>query len=296
MGARAVHVALIRPVTLYVSHVPRRALSSAPERSGKANREKKMLFTRRRTLQVGLAGIAATTILPYAAMAQSGMGDAYEVEGGEIRISPVSHASFVMTVPGMTIYSDPVGAADLYAAFPRPDLILVTHEHGDHFNAETLAALAGDDTKIVVNPAVFEKLPDALKAKATALANGENALIADVAIDAIPAYNTTEDRKKYHPQGRDNGYVLTIGDRRVYIAGDTEDIPEMRELTDIFIAFVPMNLPFTMDVTQAASAVAAFKPAFVYPYHFKGQDPKEFEAKVTSSGAETKVVHGAWYG
>lgn len=257
-----------------------------------------MSLTRRSTLKLGLAGLAgigATTIMPYAARAQQGGGDSYEVEGGEVVIFPVAHASFVMTVPGMVIYNDPVGGASAYEGHPAPDLILITHEHGDHYDVETLTALAGEETRLVTNPAVFDMLPEDLKAKATSIGNGENTSVGDIEIEAIPAYNTTEGRLQYHPKGRDNGYVLTVGGRRIYIAGDTEDIPEMRALSDIHIAFVPMNLPFTMDVDQASSAVAEFKPAFVYPYHYRDSDPELFATKLAEAGAETKVVMGPWY-
>jgi len=253
-----------------------------------------MDFSRRDTLQLGLAGAATfglTTIMPFTARAQ-GRGDTYKAGSGEITVHPVSHASFVMTVPGLTIYNDPVGGKAAYDGQPAAQLILVTHEHQDHFDVPTLEALAGPDTKLVVNPAVMEMLPDALKAKATSIGNGANTAIGDIKIDAVPAYNTTEDRLKFHPKGRDNGYVLTVDGKKIYIAGDTEDIPEMRALTDIFIAFVPMNLPYTMDETQAASAVAEFKPEYVYPYHYKGSDPKVFETKVAGAA---KVVMGAWY-
>lgn len=261
-----------------------------------------MRLTRRDTLHLGMIGIAglgattlgATTVMPFAARAQ-GAADSYEVEGGEIVVRPINHASFVMNTPGLVIYNDPVGGAALYEGNEPPGLVLITHEHQDHFDPDTLNAIVGDTTKLVVNPAVMEKLPEPLKAKATALGNGDTTTVATVKIDAVPAYNTTEDRKKYHPQGRDNGYVLTVGGVRVYIAGDTEDIPEMRALTDIGIAFVPMNLPFTMDVDQASSAVAAFMPTVVYPYHYKGSDPKAFEEKVKAASVEIKVVQGAWY-
>ena len=134
-------------------------------------------------------------------------------------------------------------------------------------------------------------------AKATAIGNGESAEFNGVAIDAIPAYNTTEGRTNFHPQGRDNGYVLSFDGFRVYISGDTEDIPEMRALENIDLAFLCMNLPFTMDVEQAASAVAEFKPKFVYPYHYRGrdggtQDPSEFAALV---GEAVAVKMGDWY-
>ena len=258
-----------------------------------------MTITRRETLALGLAGIASMglgMVMPFAALAQTGGGDSYETESGTITIHPIDHASFVMTTPSMTIYCDPVGEASTYAAHPAPDLILITHEHGDHYQAETLTALVGENTRLVTNPAVHAMLPDDLKAKATAIANGESTTVDGMEIEAIPASNTTEDRLKYHPKGRDNGYVLAIDGRRVYIAGDTEDIPEMRALEDIFIAFVPMNLPFTMDVDQAASAVAEFRPAYVYPYHYRDSDPQAFADKVAASDAETEVVMGPWYG
>jgi L-ascorbate metabolism protein UlaG (beta-lactamase superfamily) len=254
-----------------------------------------MILTRRSTLGLGLAGLAATAITPFRAGAQGAEGDSYETEGGKIVVNPISHASFVMSVPGMVIYNDPVGAAAAYEGHAAPDLILITHEHGDHYDPETLAAIVGEQTRLIVNPAVFGMLADELKGKATAIGNGESTEAGAIRIEAIPAYNTTEDRLKYHPKGRDNGYVLSVDGRRVYIAGDTEDIPEMRALTGIDIAFVPMNLPFTMDVDQASSAVAEFAPKFVYPYHYKGSDPQAFASKVAAAGKGTEVVQGPWY-
>jgi L-ascorbate metabolism protein UlaG (beta-lactamase superfamily) len=254
-----------------------------------------MILTRRSTLGLGLAGLAATTIMPFRARAQKTGGDSYDTDGGKIIVSPVSHASFVMTVPGMVIYNDPVGGAGAYESHAAPDLILLTHEHGDHYDPETLAAIVGEQTRLITNPAVFGMLADDLKGKATAIGNGDSTEAGAIRIEAIAAYNTTEDRLKYHPKGRDNGYVISVDGRRVYIAGDTEDIPEMRALTGIDIAFVPMNLPFTMDVDQASSAVAEFAPRFVYPYHYKGSDPQAFASKVAASGKGIEVVQGPWY-
>lgn len=255
-----------------------------------------MRLTRRDTLGLSasaLAGLGFSLLLPRFAHAQA--GDAYPTDAGELAVHPIEHASLVLAAPGAVIYADPVGAASAYAHLPPPDLILVTHEHGDHYNAETLAALAGPNTHIITNPAVLAMLPGDLADRAQALANGESASHGDIGIDAIPAYNTTADRLNFHPQGRDNGYVLSIGGRRVYIAGDTEDIPEMRALESIFLAFVPMNLPFTMDVDQAASGVAAFAPDYVYPYHYGESDIDRFEALMAESGAATEVVRRNWY-
>jgi L-ascorbate metabolism protein UlaG (beta-lactamase superfamily) len=245
-----------------------------------------MSLTRRHTLLTGAAAWAAAGIgLPSRAWAQ--------VSG--IEITPIEHASFVMQTPGMVVYNDPVGGAALYQGQPAPQLILITHEHGDHYDVPTLESLVTENVRLLTNPAVYDMLPEGLKAQAVAIGNGETTSANDIGIEAIPAYNTTEGRLRYHPQGRDNGYILTIGETRVYIAGDTEDIPEMRALTGIDIAFLPMNLPYTMTVEQAASAVAEFKPGIVYPYHYSDSDVTAFKASVEASDAGSEVILGDWY-
>ncbi|WP_162651202.1 MBL fold metallo-hydrolase [Lentilitoribacter sp. Alg239-R112] len=250
--------------------------------------------TRRNFLKYSAAITSAITVMPYAAYADGHRGDKFE----NITINPISHASFVMTSPNGTIYVDPVGDAADYASFAEPDLVLITHHHGDHFKQETLNAIVSENTQMIVNPEVYAKLPAPMQAKARQLANGESTKMADIAVDAIPAYNTTKGREKFHPKGRDNGYIVSLDGQRIYISGDTEDIPDMRALKNIDIAFVCMNLPFTMDVKAAASAVAEFKPAHVYPYHYRGrdngtQDPQEFADLV---GAASDVKLGKWYG
>lgn len=265
----------------------------------KQPREYQTMLTRRTILLSGVAATGATLIRPYAAMAESHSdmgGDVYETANGEIKIHPVSHASFVMETPSGVIYVDPVGGADSYSDYPAPDMILITHEHGDHFDQPTLDALWTDEMTMVTNASVFDKLPEEMKAKTTSMANGDSGEARGMPIEAIPAYNITEDRLQYHPQGRDNGYVLTIDGMRVYIAGDTEDIPEMRALTDIDIAFVPFNLPYTMTEEQAADAVAEFAPMVVYPYHYRDSDPELFTKMLSDAGADTEVIIGPWYG
>lgn len=257
-----------------------------------------MKQSRREFLSTSAIIVAGITFLPYAANAAGHAGNVFPTTAGDITVHPVSHASFVMETPVGTIYVDPVGEASAYSDFPAADLVLVTHEHGDHFNLDVLTAITGVSTQIITNPAVFEKLTDELKAKASQIANGESSSFEGMGIDAIPAYNTTEDRLNFHPKGRDNGYVLGFEGFRVYISGDTEDIPEMRALENIDVAFVCMNLPFTMDVEAAASAVAEFKPTYVYPYHYRGrdngtQDPQEF-ANLVGEASEVKM--GGWYG
>ena len=256
-----------------------------------------MKIARRRFLHAATAVTGAVILLPYAVRAQEGASDMFETDTGNITVHPVDHASFVMETPAGVIYCDPVGDASQYSGFPAPNLILVTHEHGDHYNAETLAALMEDGVTLITNPAVHGMLPEDLKAGASQLANGESTEWEGVSIDAIPAYNTTEERKNFHPEGRDNGYVLGFEGFRVYISGDTENTPEMKALENIDLAFLCMNLPFTMDIEQAADAVNAFKPKFVYPYHYRGrdggtQDPAEF-AKLVEGVTEVKLVD--WY-
>lgn len=255
-----------------------------------------MNLTRRRTLSLGAAAGAATVLTPGLAVplwAQE--ADMIDTGMGSITIHPVAHASLALAAPGVTIYADPVGEMAQYEGLPPADNILVTHEHGDHYNAELLTALTGDGTKLITNPAVHAMLPSDLQSKSTALANGETTEQSGMKVDAIPAYNTTADRLGYHPEGRDNGYVLTVEGVRIYIAGDTEDISEMRSLTDIALAFVPMNLPFTMDEEQAASAVIEFAPAVVYPYHYRGSDVEKFKSLVDAAGGVTEVRFGPWY-
>ena len=257
-----------------------------------------MTQTRRYFLATAAATIGSITLLLYAARADSHSSDMFKSKSGDVTVHPVSHASFVMETPVGTIYCDPVGDASSYAAFPRPDLILITHHHGDHYKPDTLSALVGDNTQLLANPTVYGKLPENLKSKASQIANGAKTIFKGLGIDAIPAYNTTKGREKFHPKGRDNGYVLSYDGLRVNISGDTEDIPDMRALKDIDLAFVCMNLPFTMDVAAAASAVAEFKPKFVYPYHYRGrdggtQDPAEFAKLV---GEATNVKLSKWYG
>ncbi|MEM5467180.1 MBL fold metallo-hydrolase [Celeribacter marinus] len=253
-----------------------------------------MTHTRRSFLAHAAAAGGVITVLPFAARAAGHMSDSFA--DGAVTIHPVHHASFVMQTPAGTIYVDPVGDPAAFADLPAADLIVITHEHGDHYNADTLTALKGT-APLIANPAVFDMLPEGLKDGAMAMANGDSHTWGGVTIDAIPAHNTTEERMNFHPTGRDNGYVLSIDGFRTYISGDTEPTPEMLALTDIDLCFLCMNLPFTMTAEQAAEAVATFKPTYVYPYHYRGrddgtQDPAHFAELV---GAASEVKFAPWY-
>ena len=205
-------------------------------------------------------------------------------------ITPIKHATFVLQAGSTTVYVDPVGAAEDFSGFPPPDLILITHIHGDHLAPELVATLKQESTGIIGPPTVIEQL-----GYGKVIKNGETTEAVGLKIETIAAYNTTTERLKFHPKGRDNGYVLSKEGERLYISGDTEDIPEMRALQDIDIALICMNLPFTMTVEQAASAVNEFKPGVVIPYHYRGKPDMSgidaFERLVTTS----KVRKLQWY-
>ncbi len=222
-------------------------------------------------------------------------GDQVATDKGVLVIHPIRHATFLMQYGGKTIYVDPVGEAKVFAGLPKPDLVLVTHIHFDHFNPETLLALmpAGRRPVIIAPATVAEKIPDTLRGKSTVkvLANGEKTDVEGIAVEAVTAYNTTAGKEKFHPKGRDNGYVLTMGGKRVYIAGDTEDTAEMRALKGIDIAFLPMNLPYTMSVPKAADAIRQFRPKIVYPYHYLsgGKTKADLEELKRLVGADSGV-------
>ena len=222
-------------------------------------------------------------------------GDRIETDSGDLVIQPLNHATFAMAWDGQTIYVDPVGGAELFEGLPTPNLILITDIHGDHLDAPTLEAIAAEDTVIVAPAAVVEQLSEGLASQARTLANGSETSLLGLTVEAIPMYNLTEDRLQYHDPGRGNGYVLTLGGKRVYISGDTEDIPEMRALTNIDVAFVCFNLPYTMTEEQAASAVVEFAPASVYPYHYGESDVERFAALVAEGGGDTEVRQRTWY-
>jgi L-ascorbate metabolism protein UlaG (beta-lactamase superfamily) len=247
----------------------------------------------RRTIIAGmaslpLAGLVTTT---FAHAQDSAVPDTLSTSAGDVTVHPVSHASLVLEWDGKGYYLDPVGGGDLYAGLPAPAAILITHGHGDHFDLPTLEAI-GAGVPIITTQEVFDKLPEAFQANATVLANGDSGEIAGVPVRAIAAHNITEDRMNFHPVGVGNGYVLSFADKQVYVAGDTEPTDDMLALTDIAMAFLPMNLPFTMTPEQALDAANTFKPAILYPYHYGESDLSPLETGL-ADGIELRMAK--WY-
>jgi L-ascorbate metabolism protein UlaG (beta-lactamase superfamily) len=197
--------------------------------------------------------------------------DVIKTQAGDLEITFIGHGTLMFTFGGKVIHVDPVGQYADYSKLPKADLILITHEHGDHLDLQAVATLRQPDTQVLVNQAGAAKLQGAIVLK-----NGEKKTVAGFQIEAVPAYNLLHKRESgepFHPKGRDNGYVITFGDKRVYVAGDTENHPEMKALPNIDIAFLPMNLPYTMTPEMVADAAQAFKPKILYPYHYGKTDP-----------------------
>ena len=214
-------------------------------------------------------------------------------------VQPIFHAALVLEWNGKNIYVDPYNGADAYKTLKKPDLVLITDIHGDHMDIKTLQALDLSGASLIVPQAVADKLPAEWKDKIVVLNNGKTTEQSGVTISAIPMYNLPNDSTARHTKGRGNGYIITLGGKKFYVSGDTEDIPEMRGLKNIDVAFVCMNLPFTMSVEQAASAVLDFKPKIVYPYHYRGQggfsDTGKFKALVNKEDPSIDVRLKDWY-
>lgn len=226
--------------------------------------------------------------------------DVLKTDMGDVKIHPVTHATLVLEWNNKAIYVDPNGGAEQFTGLPAPDLIIITDIHGDHFNKETLEKLNLQNAEFIVPAAVKEMMEGMEVKKVHTLANGEQTTWNNIQVEAVPMYNLPETEDSRHPKGRGNGYVLTIGNKKIYISGDTEDISEMRQLKNIDVAFVCMNLPYTMSAEQAADAVLDFQPKVVYPYHYRGgggqmSDVEAFKKTVESKNNKIEVRLRAWY-
>jgi L-ascorbate metabolism protein UlaG (beta-lactamase superfamily) len=236
--------------------------------------------------------------------------DVIPAKGGPIRITPIYHASFQIEYRGKVIQVDPFSAGD-YRGAKKADVILITHTHPDHLDKAAIRRLAKPSTEVVGPEAVTSQLqdlqqvrrnPDGTIRDGDSYGVGTDSKRQSICIDAVPAYNIVRGPKpgqKFHPKGQFNGYVLTLGGKRIYIAGDTEATPEMKALKNIDVAFLPMNLPYTMTPQEAASGARAFKPKLVYPYHYRypftkaNNNPQQFANALKGSGIQVRLRD--WY-
>jgi len=199
--------------------------------------------------------------------------DRIPTSSGDLEITFVGHGTLMLKYGGKVIHVDPYGKLTDYETMPDADLILITHEHGDHLDLAAIAAVRKGSTVIVANPGAGTKIDGAL-----IMDNNQSRTVLDLPIEAVPAYNVVHRRENgepFHPPGRDNGYVITFGDKRVYIAGDTENINEMKNLGSVDVAFLPANLPYTMTPEMAAKAARMVQPSILYPYHYGDTDVKK---------------------
>jgi len=199
--------------------------------------------------------------------------DVINTSAGELKVTFVGHATLMFTFGKTIIHVDPVSREADYSKMSKADIILVTHEHGDHFDPAAIAAVGQEGTAILLTAKCASSVPGS-----TVMKNGDVRTVKGLKIEAVPAYNIVHKRpsgEPFHPRGEGNGYVITFGDTRVYVAGDTENIPEMKQLKNIAVAFLPMNVPYTMTPGMVADAARAFRPKILYPYHFGETDTSE---------------------
>jgi L-ascorbate metabolism protein UlaG (beta-lactamase superfamily) len=213
--------------------------------------------------------------------------DIIETSIGPLEITFLGHGTMMMTFGGKIIHIDPFIRVADYSNLPKADLVLITHHHSDHLDLDALSDIQTDKTEMIFTKDCAKKIDGG-----TVMRNGDVTTVYQIKIEAVPAYNLVHKRDSghpFHPKGVGNGYVLTFGDTRVYVAGDTENIPEMKELKDITIAFLPMNLPYTMTPEMVADAAKAFRPKILYPYHYGNTDTSEVVRLLEGENIEIRI-------
>jgi len=237
-----------------------------------------------------LAALLAVGVLALwpARAAQAAATDQIPTSGGPLTIGFVGHGSIWFEYQGKVIQVDPYSKVGDYAALPKGDLVLITHGHRDHLDADALALAGKPGAKVIASSAVEGKVPGAVILK-----NGDKTEALGIAIEAVPAYNLVHKRPEgapFHPKGEGNGYVLTFGDKKVYVGGDTEDVPEMANLAGVDVAFIPVNLPYTMTPEMAVHAAKMLKAKILYPYHTGETDMVKLEAMLKEApGTEVRI-------
>ncbi|HUX20209.1 MAG TPA: MBL fold metallo-hydrolase [Spirochaetia bacterium] len=237
-------------------------------------------------------GILVSLFLSMCAVPAAGQenfeSDVIRTSGGDLKIVFLGHGSVMFQYADKVIQVDPYAKVADYSRLPKADLVLITHEHGDHLDQSALQNARGDNTKVIATETVSKQVIGAI-----VMHNGDTRVVDGLSIEAIPAYNIVHKRdngQAFHPKGVGNGYILTVGDTRVYVAGDTENTPEMEAVKDIAVAFLPMNLPYTMTPEMVADAARAIRPKILYPYHFSGTDPSRLAALLKGDpGIEVRI-------
>lgn len=242
----------------------------------------------RRNLSSALA-VAAGLLCSCSSQAQDGQTDTFRTASGKtVTLIPIKHASIRIQYDGKEFEIDPVGEYGEptdYSKMPQADYILVTHEHQDHFSPSDIKILSKKETVVVTNHNCAVRLGYGQEMK-----NGDHIQLSpSVQLDAVPAYNTTPGREQFHPKGRDNGFILTIENLRIYIAGDIEDIPEMEQIRDIDIAFMPCNQPYTMTPEQLVRAARVVRPRVLYPYHYSQTPVGEIADMLKDTNIDVRI-------
>ncbi len=242
----------------------------------------------------------------FSASAQVTGSDRMSTSDGKVDITLIQHGSLMLNYKDQHILFDPApfsnakpdAVAAPYKALPQPSFILITHIHGDHFSVPILQAIVGPNTTIIAPQNVRDAMPADLQAKTKVMKNGDKSMLGPVGVEAVAMYNITPDRLNFHPKGVGNGYVLTFADKHIYVAGDTEETPELAHLANIDIAFIPINLPYTEDVAAAVKWVKDFRPKIVFPYHYRNGDgtTSDMAAFLTQVGNASIVrLRNRWY-
>jgi len=227
-------------------------------------------------------------LLAFSTVASGFETDTIQTSAGDLKITFIGHGTLMFEFGGEVIHVDPVAREADYAKLPKAGIILITHEHGDHFDLDTVNLLRTEKTAVVLTETCSKQFEEGI-----VLRNGDVKVVKGIRVEAVPAYNLVHMRtpgNPFHPKGVGNGYIVTFGDKRLYVAGDTENVPEMKALTEIDIAFLPMNLPYTMTPEMVADAAKAFKPAVLYPYHFGETDTSKLvDLLRDTKGVEVRI-------
>jgi L-ascorbate metabolism protein UlaG (beta-lactamase superfamily) len=238
-------------------------------------------------IAIALVFMMAISVLTATAGQEAVKKDIFKTSAGNVEIVFLGHSSLMMTFRGKVIHFDPYGKVADYRKLPKADLIFITHDHNDHFDLTALQSIQHKETVVILPPICSEKVPEGWIVE-----NGEKLTVEGIEVEVLPAFNVVHKRSNgqaFHPKGLGNGYVLTLGDKRIYVAGDTENIPEMKTLKNIDCAFLPMSVPSTMTPEMVADAAKAFKPKILYPYHYNETDPARLTKLLHGTGIEVRI-------